>query len=336
MKIRFDFVTNSSSSSFVAFNIKNKELVEVFKRFNIDYCILGDQICDETWFEESNAPKTPGKDSVAQWLAYYFELDEVKNLIGFYGDDSDVEGVVNYLREHAEEFDECIEKAEFEYGRAVTDGGGSSYGLEIHKEGKVQTSYLSGSDWDYKKYGETLASALSGSKEKIRELAIELNGFSEQYTSNNSFNEKISFDEFSKKRASMLKDIVVTLEPRIVDADKIFEGCNIARGDYWKDLPEMRGSGLGKMTPQELGRYRFQVLQDYIKDVLGVNLTRNASKKTDFIIFDDTDAYSTQYPDESIMIHWKSILEKCNKFPNLKVILKGNFDKYLYSAEHRI
>ena len=32
MKIRFDFVTNSSSSSFVAFNIKNKELAVSFAR----------------------------------------------------------------------------------------------------------------------------------------------------------------------------------------------------------------------------------------------------------------------------------------------------------------
>ena len=343
MKIRLDYVTNSSSSSFVTFSIKNKKLVETLEKFNIDYFLMGSSSGDltyhESWYEESTAPESPGNASIAEWLSDYMETDHIQYLIENSSKNPDLAGAISYLRNHANEIDACTDMAEFENGDVVTDSGGSSYTLEIHRNGKIQTSFLDETDWEYKKYGETLADALNGPKTKIKELAIKKNGLSELRERRKRFsNRKLSEDELYQHRIELLKDINEELDKKTVSVSSIFEGCNIARGDYWKVLPEHRNCPSG-LTPQKAGIWRFNVLQSYIFDRISVHLTQRTSKKTNFIIFDNEQAFqhhesnSMEDEDAFYLLVWNNLLEKCNKYPELRIIHLKEFVDYVESNE---
>lgn len=160
MKIRFDFVTNSSSSSFVAFNIKNKELAKVCRKYWIPCNNDGTTISSVWGAEESNpVVGTPGGGSLADWFIRM--LDPYQNYV-FEVYDSDYSDAREYIRQHRQEIDEATERSEVASAHVVTDGGGTSVGIEVREKGKILSFGADDYDWDYREMGEALWQVLDG------------------------------------------------------------------------------------------------------------------------------------------------------------------------------
>ena len=173
MKIRFDFVTNSSSSSFVIFNVKNKELVKICERFSIPVRIDRNGISSLLQAEQSSlAGLTPDGQSIAEWFA---KVLSARDVYRFY--DKDFTEAVKYLYAHADAIDAQTESSEIAAASVVTDDDGSYIDVETRKKGTIESFSVDTYEWDYEKNGEALWEALqamdTGLISRMRKVARE-------------------------------------------------------------------------------------------------------------------------------------------------------------------
>lgn len=175
MKIRMDFVTNSSSSSYTSFIIENRVLEKLYEQAGLSDCIVlhlnfkGCAVYDRFSFE-SHSVGIPYTESFSTWL-----LECLKFRDSSYYEKDNYNSLAELIKTHKNDIDRATKKAFFYEINIVTDDEGGSFEFQENRGNNIYVVGFNYYDWEERgmteKTGEEMWEFLSSDEEEIADFA---------------------------------------------------------------------------------------------------------------------------------------------------------------------